>query len=68
MMMQTLIEKARDEVAFVWMTVLVIVNALQTQAVDLPRGVHIAIAVITSVLAAWGIRANVTPTSKLEDR
>lgn len=64
-MLRSLVDKARDEIAFAWMTVLVIVNTLQVEAVDLPRVVHIAVALVTAVLAAWGIRAGSTPNSKV---
>lgn len=65
-MLQSLVDRIRDEVAFVWMTVLVIVNTLQVAAIELPTVAHVAVLVVTAVLTAWGIRTNVTPTSKLE--
>ena len=55
-MLQSLVDRIRDEVAFVWMTVLVVVNSLQVAAVDLPRAVNVAVLIITAVLTAWGIR------------
>jgi len=64
-MLQKLVDKARDEIAFAWMTVLVIVTTLQVEAVDLPRAVHIAVALVTAVLAAWGIRTGSTPNTKV---
>jgi hypothetical protein len=63
-MLQSLVDRIRGEVAFVWMTVLVIVNTLQVAAVELPTAVHVVVLIATAVLTAWGIRTNVTPAAK----
>jgi uncharacterized protein YacL len=56
-----LVAAVKGEIAVVIGAVLAAVNALQLLAVPLPTWTHTVIVVTTTVAAALGIRARVTP-------